>query len=84
MIWSAAMASCSIPLVFPNGKLLCKNEKGEIVPYNFEKLSINREFVDGSISADVPRQKVAEMFNVNCFIVSQTNPWLKFLFKFFF
>jgi hypothetical protein len=32
-------------------------------------------FVDGSIGADLPRQKVSEFFNVNSFIVSQTNPW---------
>ena len=30
--------------------------------------------MDGSISADIPMNKVAEFFNVNCFLVSQVNP----------
>jgi len=32
--------------------------------------------VDGSIAADIPIQLLSEMFNVNQFIVSQTNPWI--------
>jgi len=31
--------------------------------------------VDGSIGADLPMQNLAEMFNVNYFIVSQANFW---------
>ena len=33
-----------------------------------------RKFLDGSIGADLPMQTISELFNVNCFIVSQTNP----------
>ena len=34
------------------------------------------KFVDGSIEADLPTKVLSEFFNVNCFIVSQTNPWV--------
>jgi len=71
LIWSAAVASCSIPLYFQAVELYCKNERNEIVPY----VSGGRKFVDGSLGADLPRQKVSEFFNVNSFLVSQTNPW---------
>lgn len=33
------------------------------------------KFIDGSISQDLPMQRVSELFNVNSFIVSQTNPF---------
>lgn len=36
---------------------------------------LGRKFVDGSIGADLPMQKLSELFNVNFFIVSQVNPW---------
>jgi predicted acylesterase/phospholipase RssA len=36
---------------------------------------IGNKFIDGSISADLPMQRVSELFNVNSFIVSQTNPF---------
>lgn len=31
--------------------------------------------MDGSLSTDLPTQRLSELFNVNNFIVSQTNPW---------
>ena len=31
-------------------------------------------FVDGSVASDLPMQRIAELFNVNTFIVSQVNP----------
>ena len=34
------------------------------------------KFIDGSFSADVPMNKLSEFFNVNSFIVSQTNPFM--------
>ena len=39
-----------------------------------QKIKIGEKFMDGSISADIPMNKVAEFFNVNCFLVSQVNP----------
>ena len=71
LIWSAAIASCSIPFYFPPCEILCKNEKGMIVKYD----KTGRKFIDGSVAADLPRQKLSEFFNVNHFLVSQTNPW---------
>ena len=72
LIWSAALASCAIPYVFEPVELKCKNCKGEVVPYHLSGL----KFIDGSVKADLPMQKLAELFNVNAFIVSQTNPWV--------
>ena len=37
---------------------------------------MKRKFLDGSLGADLPMQKLSVFFNVNCFIVSQTNPWV--------
>lgn len=37
---------------------------------------MNRKFVDGSIGHDLPMNKLSIFFNVNNFIVSQTNPWV--------
>jgi len=36
---------------------------------------MNRQFLDGSIGHDLPMNKLSIFFNVNNFIVSQTNPW---------
>ena len=33
-------------------------------------------FVDGSVSSDLPMDRVKELFNVNTFIVSQVNPFV--------
>jgi TAG lipase/steryl ester hydrolase/phospholipase A2/LPA acyltransferase len=32
------------------------------------------KFVDGSVAADLPLKRMAELFNINTFIVSQVNP----------
>ncbi|CAG9319550.1 unnamed protein product [Blepharisma stoltei] len=72
LVWSAVLASCAIPYIFESVELECKNHMGEIVPYHPSGL----KFIDGSIKADLPTQKIAELFNVNAFIVSQTNPWI--------
>lgn len=37
---------------------------------------MNRKFLDGSIGHDLPMNKLSVFFNVNNFIVSQTNPWV--------
>lgn len=68
LIWSATAASCCVPMLYAPVELLCKNEYGHIVPYSSSK------FIDGSISFDLPMQRISELFNVNVFIVSQTNP----------
>jgi TAG lipase/steryl ester hydrolase/phospholipase A2/LPA acyltransferase len=37
---------------------------------------MNRKFMDGTIGHDLPMEQLSVLFNVNNFIVSQTNPWV--------
>lgn len=71
MIWSAVAASCSVPFLFSSAELLVKN------PLTGENSSWNptpQRWIDGSVDNDLPMTRLAEMFNVNHFIVSQVNP----------
>lgn len=71
MIWSAVAASCSVPLLFSAAPLLVKNPlTGEHEGWNPSP----QKWVDGSVDNDLPMVKLAEMFNVNHFLVSQVNP----------
>lgn len=71
LIWSAVAASCSVPLIFSPASLLAKDPRtGEQVPWNPSP----QRWVDGSVENDIPMTRLAEMFNVNHFIVSQVNP----------
>lgn len=70
LIWSAASASCALPLVFAPVELVTKSANGRLVPYHPHGI----RWIDGSISSDVPLARIGELFNVNHFIVSQTNP----------
>lgn len=71
LIWSAVAASCSVPFVYTAAALLAKDPKtGEAVPWNPSP----QRWIDGSVDNDIPMTRLAEMFNVNHFIVSQVNP----------
>ncbi|KAK3291902.1 acyl transferase/acyl hydrolase/lysophospholipase [Chaetomium fimeti] len=71
LIWSAVAASCSVPMVFQGHPLLMKHpESGEHSPWT----PTPQQFIDGSVDNDLPMTRLAEMFNVNHFIVSQVNP----------
>ncbi|EPS42157.1 hypothetical protein H072_3978 [Dactylellina haptotyla CBS 200.50] len=71
LIWSAVAASCSLPLLFTPASLLAKNPKtGLAEPWNASP----QKWIDGSVDNDLPMTRLAEMFNVNHFIVSQVNP----------
>ncbi|OTB19181.1 hypothetical protein K445DRAFT_314054 [Daldinia sp. EC12] len=71
MLWSAVAASCSVPLVFGAAPLLVKNPlTGEHSAWN----PTPQMWIDGSVDNDLPMTRLAEMFNVNHFIVSQVNP----------
>jgi TAG lipase/steryl ester hydrolase/phospholipase A2/LPA acyltransferase len=71
MIWSAVAASCSVPVLFSAAHLLVKNPiTGEHLPWN----PTPQRWIDGSVDNDLPMTRLAEMFNVNHFIVSQVNP----------
>jgi predicted acylesterase/phospholipase RssA len=71
LIWSACAASCALPYVFGATEIYCKNADGQIETY----VPFKRMFVDGSIGADLPMNNLSVLFNVNTFVVSQTNPW---------
>lgn len=70
LVWSAASASCALPGLFEPVELVCKNAAGDLVPYHISNVT----WTDGSLSADLPTARLQELFNINYFIVSQTNP----------
>ena len=71
MIWSAVATSCSVPFVFSPAQLLAKDPRtGKEVPWDQSP----QRWIDGSVDNDLPMTRLAEMFNVNHFIVSQVNP----------
>ena len=69
LVVSAALASSALPGLFPPVALRARNPDGTVVPYLPDE-----EWVDGSIAGDIPKLRLARLFNVNHFIVSQTNP----------
>lgn len=70
VVWSAVAASCSVPGVFKPAQLfVLQPETGELKPWG----APNHKWIDGSVTADVPIQRLSEMLNVNHFVVSQTN-----------
>ena len=69
IITQSVRASVAIPYVFSPVYLKAKNKNGEVVPY-----IPNRQFVDGSMMADLPFRRLARLYGVNHSIVSQTNP----------
>ena len=76
LIWSATVASCAIPGIFLPVELMAKNHKGEIVRW----LPMGLRWSDGSVQCDLPMDRLMELFNVNFFIVSQTNVHAPFFF----
>lgn len=68
-IREAVLASCAIPGVFPPVTLAAKNVNGERQPY-----VPSRQWVDGSVTDDLPAKRLARLYGVNHFITSQTNP----------
>ena len=74
IIWSAVLASAAIPGMFDTIDLMQKLQDGSIIPY--DPSSTRMSFVDGSVGSDIPLQRIAELFNVNTFLVSQVNPYV--------
>jgi len=70
LVWSAAVASSSLPGVFESNRLLVKDADGTVRYEGAE----GAQFRDGSMEQDLPMQQLSEMFNVNHFIISQANP----------
>ncbi len=66
---SAVAASCSLPGLMPPAKLRVKNRKGELELFEVDGV----EWIDGSVQADLPFKRISTLFNVNSYIVCQTN-----------
>ncbi|KAK3070810.1 Lipase 5 [Teratosphaeriaceae sp. CCFEE 6253] len=71
MIASAVAASCSVPSVFSAADLMAKDPRTGKIKHFDDSPS---KWIDGSVDNDLPMARLAEMFNVNHFIVSQVNP----------
>jgi TAG lipase / steryl ester hydrolase / phospholipase A2 / LPA acyltransferase len=63
------MASTAVPGLFPPVTLVAKNYHGEAQPYN-----PSRQWVDGTLSNDLPSKRLSRLYGVNHFIASQVNP----------
>jgi len=68
---SAVLASSALPGVFPPVQLEARNVSGKLQPY-----LPSRRWIDGSFSQDLPARRLARMYGVNHFIVSQVMPGL--------
>ena len=68
-IREAVMASTAVPGFFPPVTLAAKNDRGKRQPY-----LPARKWVDGSVSDDLPAKRLARIYGVNHFVVSQVNP----------
>ena len=69
LLREAVLASCALPGVYPPVMLMAKDKQGKKRPY-----LPNRKWVDGAISDDLPAKRLARLYGVNHYIVSQTNP----------
>ena len=74
LIYSACLASCAIPGVYAPVELMAKERDGTIVPFFKHGTLHAARWTDGGLQADLPKDRLAELFNVNQFIVSQVNP----------
>ena len=63
------LASTAVPGLFPAVTLVAKNQKGEPQPYNPA-----RQWIDGTLSHDLPGKRLSRLYGVNHFIASQVNP----------
>ncbi len=68
-IRSAVMASCAVPGVFPPVTLQARNMYGDPQDY-----LPSRQWVDGSISDDLPAKRLGRLYSTNHSIVSMVNP----------
>jgi len=66
---SAVSASCALPGVMKPAKLKTKNSSGKIEDFEVDGV----EWIDGSVQADLPFQRISTLFNVSNFVVCQTN-----------
>jgi TAG lipase/lysophosphatidylethanolamine acyltransferase len=79
LIWSAALASnaTSSSTLYHSVTMLCKDEEGHIVPWSPASKTTFRPYTQASYrDRESPLHRIAELFNVNHFIVSQARPYL--------
>lgn len=69
LMWSAALASCAVPVLFPPVRLTAKGADGESIPY-----MSSLRWVDGSVRSDFPRARMSRLYNINYTIAVQVNP----------
>ena len=70
VIWSAVIASASIPIVLKPSRLMKKTKNGTLV----EHTSYGNFWCDGGVASDLPTQRLLEDFNVKFSIAVQCNP----------
>ncbi|KAL9595130.1 MAG: hypothetical protein Q9219_006618 [cf. Caloplaca sp. 3 TL-2023] len=78
LIWSAALASnASSPTMYSPVILKCKDETGAIVPWaSAEEITFRSWRHTSYADRESPLSRIAELFNVNHFVVSQARPYL--------
>ncbi|MCJ1357853.1 MAG: hypothetical protein MMC33_007849 [Icmadophila ericetorum] len=78
LIWSAALASnTSSTTLYTPTILKCKDETGAIVPWTSAANTTFHSWRQASYAdRDSPFARIAELFNVNHFIVSQARPYI--------
>ncbi|KAJ4296788.1 triacylglycerol lipase [Kalmusia sp. IMI 367209] len=79
LIWSAALASnASSSTLYHPVTLLCKDDAGNITPWSPSLSTTFRPWTHASYTdtRESPLHRIAELFNVNHFIVSQARPYL--------
>ncbi|KAJ3080709.1 hypothetical protein HK102_002874, partial [Quaeritorhiza haematococci] len=72
LIWSAACASAAVMGLYESVDLLAKDKAGNIVHWNPSTI----KWSDASYEGESPETRLAELFNVNHFILSQANPYV--------
>ncbi|KAL8793515.1 MAG: hypothetical protein Q9195_003888 [Heterodermia aff. obscurata] len=78
LIWSAALASnASSTTLYAPVRLKCKDETGAIVPWSSAQETTFGSWRTASYNdRDSPLSRIAELFNVNQFLVSQARPYI--------
>jgi hypothetical protein len=66
---SAVAASCALPGVMAPAKLMAKDSTGHQEPFEVDGV----EWIDGSVQADLPFERISTLFNVSNYVVCQTN-----------
>jgi predicted acylesterase/phospholipase RssA len=66
---SAVAASCALPGVMAPAKLMIKDSTGKQEPFEVDGV----DWIDGSVQADLPFERISTLFNVSNFVVCQTN-----------